>query len=124
MQVLCSQNKQGTLPSPEQAFCLVLLAEVCAGCGHAGDASPKAANTADATVTKNHAEVVEGPLAALRSAEQLPELLLGLVKACVQQLHQADTPAVTGQLPEALPGEAPGCGELLKSCKHQHTLAW
>ena len=127
MQVLlldAQENKQGTLPSPEQALRLVLLAEVCAGCEDTGDTSPKAADTADATANRNNAETVEGLLSALRSAEQLPELLLGLVKACVQQLRQADAPAALGQLPEALPGGAPGCGELLNSCKHRHKLAW
>ena len=127
MQVLlvdAQEKSQRIVPSPEQALQLVLLAEVCAGCVDTGDAPPKAADTADATVTQNNAEAVEGLCAALRSAEQLQELLLGLVKACVHQLHQADAPATTGQLPEALPGEASGCGELLKSCRHQHMLAW
>lgn len=118
------EDNQGILPGPGQALQLVLLAEVCAGCEDAGDASPKAADAADATVTRNNAEAVEGVLAVLRSAEQLPELLLGLVKAFVQQLHQADAPAATGQLPEALPGGAPGCGELLRSCKRRHMPAW
>lgn len=127
MQVLfldAQENNQDTLHSPEQALRLVLLAEVYAGCADTGDASPKAADTGDATVTRGNAEAVEGLLAAFRSAEHLPELLLGLVKACVQQLQQADARAATGQLPEALPGEAPGCGELLKSCKHRPTVAW
>ena len=126
MQVLlldAQENNQGSFPSPEQALRLVLLAEIYAGCADTGDASPKAADTPDATFIRNNAEAVEGLLAALRCAEQLPELLLGLLKACVQQLQQAGAPAATGQLLEALPGEAPGCGELLKSCKHEYMLA-
>ena len=124
VQALLWDAKQGISPSPEQAHPLLLLAELCAGCEDIGDASPKAADTADATVTRKNAEAVEGLLTALRSAVQLPELLLGLVKAYVQQLQQADAPSATVQLPEALPGEAPGCGELLKSYKHQQMLAW
>lgn len=124
VQALLLDANPGTLPSPGQAHRLLLLAELCAGCEDTGDASPKAADTADAAATRKNAEAVEGLLTALRSAEQLPELLLRLVKAYVQQLQQADAPSATGQLPEALPKEAPGCGELLKSYKHQPRLVW
>lgn len=124
VQALLSDANQGTLPSREQAHQLLLLAELCAGCEDTGDASPKAADTAEPKETRKNAEAVEGLLTAVRSAKKLPELLLGLVKAYVQQLQQADAPSATVQLPEALPGEAPGCGELLKTCKHQQTLAW
>lgn len=124
VQVLLLDANRGTSPCPEQAHQLLLLAELCAGCEDTGDASPKAADTAEPKVTRKNAEAVENLLTAVRSAEQLPELLLGLVKAYVQQLQQADAPSAALQLPEALPGEAPGCGELLKSYKHQQTLAW
>ena len=122
--LLGAQDEQGTFPGPAQAMRLLLLAELCASCEETGDASPKAADAADAVATRSNAEAVEGLLAALRSAEQLPELLLGLVKGCVEQLQQTDAPAAAGQLPEALPGEAPGCGELLNSSKPLQTLAW
>lgn len=68
-------------------------------------------------------------LSAIRSAASLSSLLLGVVKASIQQLQEQGTaegqgllgsalpgPALPGPaLPEALPGQAPGCGELLKS---------
>lgn len=121
-----AQDHQGTLTSPAQTAQLLLLAELSAACDGTSDASPKVADAADA-VTGN-AEAVEGLLSTVRSADQLPELLLGSVKGCVQQLQQADAPEETAEagaeLPEALPGEAPGCGELLKHNELQQTNPW
>ena len=65
-----------------------------------------------------------GPSAALsiiQSAEALPALLLNLVTSSLEQLQQEGRSAAPGlalpgqALPEALPGQAPGCGELLKA---------
>ena len=103
---------------------LCLLAQLCSVCEISEDASPKASEAPKTAATKSNAESVEALLAALRSAEQLPGLLLGLVKGFVQQLQHADGKATPGQLPEALSGEAPGCGELLKPCKPVQKLAW
>ena len=63
-------------------------------------------------------------LSAIRSATELPSLLLTILKASTQQLQQqgnaAEGHGLLGSalpgpaLAEPLPGQAPGCGELLK----------
>lgn len=103
---------------------LLLLAQLYSACGDAGDDAPKAAESSQASATKSNAEAVEALLATLRSIEQLPGLLLTFVRGCVQDLQEADVTAGPGQLPEALPGQAPGCGELLKGSSPSQMVAW
>ena len=92
---------------------LLLLAQICSVWEDGSDAS--AAATGDSSSLQPNAEGAEALLGIIKAADQLPELLLGLVKTCVEQLQSADGKAQAGLLAEALPGEAPGCGELLKS---------
>lgn len=122
-------DAEDTSPRPAQIARLLLLAELSAACEGTGDASPKLADAAVADAASVNAQAVEGLLSALRSAEQLPALLLGWLKGSVRQLQQANAPAGAGaeagaELPEALPGEALGCGELLKNNKLRQTKPW
>jgi len=100
---------------------LLLLAQICSACGDSGESSP---TTGDSVAPKVDSENVEILMTILRSADQLPKLLLGLVKSCIQQLQKEGSRETTGQLAEALPGEAPGCGELLKSKTSSYKVYW
>lgn len=75
-------------------------------------------------------------LSAIQSAEGLPALLLNLVEMCIQHLQQQSTAttastsqattrpgAAATSLPEALPGQAPGCGELLQTRMTSHDIS-
>ena len=103
---------------------LHLLAQLCSVCDDTGDASPTAAETTGPSATKSNAESVESLLAAMRSAERLPGLVLRLVRRCMQHLQPKELSSTPGLLPEALPGEAPGCGELLNSSKPAVRSIW
>lgn len=107
--------------NPAQTMQLLLLAQICSACEDSGEAPP---TTGDSAAPKVDSENVEVLIAILRSADQLPELLLGLVKSCIQQLQEEGSRETTGQLAEALPGEAPGCGELLKSKTSAYKISW
>ena len=100
---------------------LLLLAQICSACEDSGESPP---TTGDSTAAKVDSENAEVLMAILRSADQLPELLLGLVKSCIQQLREEGSRERTGQLAEALPGAAPGCGELLKSETSSYRVSW
>lgn len=100
---------------------LLLLAQICSACEDSGELPP---TTGDSAAPKIDSENVEVLMAILRSSDQLPELLLGLVKSCIQQLQEEGSRETTGQLAEALPGEAPGCGELLKSKTSSYKVHW
>ena len=97
---------------------LLLLAQICGACESNADSSSPAAE--ESASLKHNADAIEAVLAAVRTADQLPEVLLSLVKSCIQQLHQSSSRGAAGQLAEALPGEAPGCGELLKPQAPSH----
>ena len=107
--------------NPAQTMQLLLLAQMCSACEDSGEPSPTTGDSVPPKVDSENAEVL---MAILRSADQLPELLLGLVKSCIQQLQQEGSRETTGQLAEALPGEAPGCGELLKSKPSSYRVPW
>ena len=99
---------------------LRLLAQICTACQDSSDASPGAAEDAPAS---GNAEAVEAVLTVIRSAEQLPKLLLSVVNASVQQIQQLEnSEGRAGLLREALPGEAPGCGELLRTARPPQPL--
>jgi len=123
LQALLSVGPENSIHpfNPAQTMQLLLLAQICAACEDSDSSSPKAAETSS---SRSNAEAVEALLAVLRTADQLPGLLLGLVKSCVQQLPQVSSRGSQGLLPEALPGEAPGCGELLKSKKLSQKALW
>jgi hypothetical protein len=100
---------------------LLLLAQICSACEDSAESAPP---TGDSAAPKVDSENVEVLMAILRSADQLPELLLGLVKSCIQQLQEEGSRERTGQLAEALPGAAPGCGELLRSKTSSYKVSW
>lgn len=101
-----------------QTMQLLLLAQICGACDGNGDSSSPAAE--ESASLKRNVDVIEVVLAVVRTADQLPEVLFSLVKSCLEQLHLHSSRGAAGQLAEALPGEAPGCGELLKPQAPSH----
>ena len=122
LQVLLSDTCSADADKPlnMRVVQLRLLAPICTACQDSNDTPTGAAEGESAP---SNAEAVEAVLAVIKASEQLPQLLLSVVTECVQQIQQAESSeGRAGLLCEALPGEAPGCGELLTPAKPPQAL--